>query len=227
MKNIFILALLAISFSARAQVVPVLTSTLTPGSGDFLVDKSHYPFDALVLNILAKDTGKVGLNYTMTGGTFITVKARMKYIDGRTGQPFASITRLKQFYDSFMVSPPFNTTLNDAVLNFSGDATAANQVLQTARLDSLAKFATNGGITATSLAAEDTLVIPAGSLLIGGVLTASATVITAADITGETKTEQYILAGLPTLPMQAFKASATVHTITATNGCTVFVLKLH
>ena len=228
MKKIILIALFAFSFNIiNAQVVPVLTTTLTPGSGDFLVDKSHYPFDAFVLYILSSDTSKVGLNYTLTGGMFLNTKARVKYIDGRTGHPFVSITRLKQFYDSFMVSPPFTTTISGD-LNILGDATAANQTTMIARLDSIAKWQTNEGITKYVLAIADTLAIPAGSIMIGGIVTATGAKMAVTDVTGETTAEQFIIAAQGQgLPPQSYKALSTAHTITMVTACNVFILKLH
>lgn len=102
MKRLLLFLIIAAALPSSAQVA----TTLTPGTNCFLINKTKYPFNTVILNVRATDTSLIEMDYSYTNsnnGVLVPVQKRVNYFDGRTGLPFPSYIRIKQFYDSFMV----------------------------------------------------------------------------------------------------------------------------
>lgn len=239
MKKILLIVFLATTLNtAMGQALnPPISITLTKGAigSDFYVNNMRFPLNSVIMNISATDTSKVELDLVSNTGAFgqndilVTQRARVKYINGTTGLPFASIGKLRDFYDSFMVSAPIMTTVTGNTFTSIGDATAANQVIMIARLDSIAKYTSTQGVTITHIDSTLTFAVPTGSIIIGGLRDNTGALLTVANVANLSTTEKLFLTSFSygVIPMQSFRSLATSHTITANVSCNVFVLKLN
>ncbi len=72
----------------------------------FIVNSVSYPINALIFN-LRPDTSLIELDQVYTNAlnpVVASVRKRKFYIDARTGLPFTSEIRLKEFFDSFALN---------------------------------------------------------------------------------------------------------------------------
>lgn len=183
MKNILFLSIFTAIFAgAQAQPLAETTTTITKGYGNFSIENVKYPLGSVIMNIRSGDTSMVELDFLYQNGlvsAIAPVKKRVKYINGTTGLPFASIGAFRAFYDSFMVGsssgggvgptgPAGADGANGADgINGSDGAAGADgpNTLTTATTTALTKYIIGNGSNVSSIAK-----IPVGDINASGSL---------------------------------------------------------